>query len=154
MHDLIRSLDRLRPAALLILRVGLGAIFLLHGLDKFDAGIENIEAMFTMWGVPAPSIAAPLVAVLEIVGGAALIVGIGTRIAAGVLSLVLLGAIFYVKADLGVISTEPMPGAEVDLALLAGLIAVLVIGPGSLSVDSAVGIEPTQVVPEAVVAMA
>jgi uncharacterized membrane protein YphA (DoxX/SURF4 family) len=142
MHDLIRSLDRLRPAALLILRVGLGAIFLLHGLDKFDAGIENIEAMFTMWGVPAPGLAAPLVAILEIIGGAALIAGIGTRLAAGVLSLVLIGAIFYVKADLGVISTEPMPGAEVDLALLAGLIAVLVIGPGSLSADAAVGIEP------------
>jgi putative oxidoreductase len=144
MHDLIRSLDRLRPVALLILRVSLGAIFLLHGLDKFDVGIEMIEGMFTQWGVPAPGVTAPLVAVLEIVGGLALILGAGTRVAAAVLSLVLLGAIFYVKADLGVISTEPMPGAEVDLALLGGLIAVLVIGPGSLSVDGALGLEPSE----------
>ena len=39
MHDLIRSLDRLRPFALLFLRVGLGAIFLLHGLG-IDTGID------------------------------------------------------------------------------------------------------------------
>lgn len=51
-------------------------------------------------------------------------------------------AITYVKLDLGVISSEPMPGAELDLALLAGLVAVIVTGTGMASVDARLGVEP------------
>ncbi len=75
--------------------------------------------------------------------GLALILGIGTRIAAVLLSIVMIGALIYVKQDLGIISSGPMPGAELDLALLAGLIALIVIGPGRLSIDEQIGLEPT-----------
>jgi hypothetical protein len=43
----------------------------------------------------------------------------------------------------GIISAEPVPGAELELALLAGLFTVMAIGPGSLSIDSVSGIDPT-----------
>jgi len=46
-----------------------------------------------------------------------------------------------VRTDLGVISTEPMPGAELDLGLLAGLVALMAIGPGLLSIDAATGLD-------------
>jgi uncharacterized membrane protein YphA (DoxX/SURF4 family) len=55
----------------------------------------------------------------------------------------MLGALIYVKQDLGVISDGPMPGAELDLALLAGLVALVVIGPGRFSLDDRLGVEPS-----------
>ena len=127
----------------LVLRVVLGGLFVWHGIDKFDAGIDMVEQMFTMWGVPAPGPAAVLTAIIEIVAGAMLVFGAATRAAATLLGIVMIGAIVYVKADLGIISSEPMPGADLDLALLAGLVALVFLGPGPLSVDDKVGLEPS-----------
>lgn len=142
MHKVCSTLNRFNSAVPLVLRVVLGGLFVWHGFDKFDAGIDMVEGMFEMWGVPAPGLTAPLVALIEIVGGAMLLVGAGTRMAAGLLSVVMVGALIYVKADLGIISSVPMPGAELDLALLAGLVALLLGGPGRLSVDDKLGLEP------------
>ena len=59
----------------------------------------------------------------------------------------MLGAILYVKADLGIISSEPMPGAELDLAYLAGLVAVFAAhGVGRLSLDAILRLEQADVV--------
>ena len=95
-----------------------------------------------MMEVPAPALTAPLVTALETIGGLALLAGIGTRVAAASLAAVLAGAVVFVKTDLGIISSGPMPGAELDIALLAGLVALLLLGPGNLSADRAVGLEP------------
>lgn len=141
MHRINTRLNRFEPIALLILRVALGAIFVVHGLDKFRAGLDMVEGAFTEWGVPAAGTAAALTAGLEVIAGVALIIGLATRIAAGLLSLVMIGAIFFVKADLGIISTTPMPGAEVDIALLAGLLVLFIVGPGAAAVDGAIGVE-------------
>lgn len=143
MHQVCSTLNRFRPAVPLVLRVVLGGLFIWHGIDKFDVGIDMIEEMFTMWGVPAPGLTAPLTAIIEIVAGAMLVFGIATRIAATLLSVVMIGALIYVKQDLGIISSQPMPGAELDLAMLAGLIALVILGPGSISVDDKIGIEPS-----------
>jgi putative oxidoreductase len=142
MHQVCSTLNRARPAAPLVLRVIVGGLFLWHGIDKFDTGISMVEDMFEMWGVPAPGLTAPLTAVVEIVAGTMLVFGLGTRLGAMALSVVSIGALVYVKQDLGLISSDPMPGAELDLALLAGLIAVIVLGPGKVSLDHRLGIEP------------
>lgn len=144
MHQICSTLNRFRPLAPLVLRVVLGGLFVWHGIDKFDSGIAMVEDMFTMWGVPAPAITATVVAVIEIVAGLALIVGVGTRIAAMALGVVMFGALYYVKLDLGVISDGPMPGAELDLSLLAGLVALVILGPGRFSADQVLGIEPPE----------
>jgi putative oxidoreductase len=144
MHQLCSTLNRGRPAAPLVLRVVIGGLFIWHGIDKFDAGISMVEEMFTMWGVPAPGLTAPLTAIIEIVAGIMLVLGLGTRVAAMALSVVMVGALIYVKQDLGIISSEPMPGAELDLALLAGLVAIIVMGPGRLAVDPMIGLEPAE----------
>ena len=148
MHQVCSTLNRARPAAPLVLRVVIGGLFIWHGIDKFDVGISMIEEMFRMWGVPAPGLTAPLTAVVEIVAGAMLVLGLGTRVAAMALSVVMIGALVYVKQDLGIISSQPMPGAELDLAMLAGLVAVLVLGPGRASLDDRIGIEPDAAVDE------
>lgn len=146
MHQLCSTLNRFRPAVPLILRVVLGSLFVWHGIDKFDVGISTIKGMYEMWGVIAPGFTAPLTAVIEIVGGIALILGIGTRIAAMMFSILMISAIFYVKRDLGIISSQQMPGAELDLAILAGLVAVMITGPGRFSIDDKFGIEPPEII--------
>ncbi|MFF5207403.1 DoxX family protein [Streptosporangium sp. NPDC000396] len=47
-------LDRVRPVALLLGRIGIGAIFLVHGWQKFTTmGIGGTTALFESAGVPA-----------------------------------------------------------------------------------------------------
>jgi len=138
------AIGRLSTFGPLVLRLGIGLVMAYHGIDKFRGGIGGVEEMFRMWEVPAPGITAPLVAVIEIVGGTALILGIGTRLSAAMLAAVLVGAILFVKTDLGLISTGPMPGAELDLALLSGLVALVLMGPGPVSASRALGIGPPE----------
>ena len=106
----------------------------LHGVDKFSGrtGIGRIEEAFEGGGVPAASFTAPFSAIREIVLGSALIAGFLTRISAIVLSVFLVGAIIFMKADNGILGS-----AELDIADIAGLAGVALLGPGKLSVDEA-----------------
>lgn len=144
MHKACSMLNRFRPGVPLVLRVVLGGLFVWHGIDKFDVGIDMIEEMFTMWGVPAPGASAMLTAIIAVAAGAMLVFGVATRVAAMLLSVVMIGAIVYVKQDLGIISSQPMPGAELDLSMLAGLIALVFLGPGPYSIDDKIGFEPSE----------
>ena len=62
----------------LILRVVLGISFFIHGLSKFQGGIENIVGWFDSIGLPGGL--AYVVAVIELVGGVALVLGLGSRV--------------------------------------------------------------------------
>jgi uncharacterized membrane protein YphA (DoxX/SURF4 family) len=57
-----------------------------------------------------------------------------------------------VKVDLGLIAPmgSPLPGAELDLALIAGLVGLMLLGPGRLSADYALGIEVDPIVSDPV----
>ncbi|MGH1493005.1 MAG: DoxX family protein [Acidimicrobiales bacterium] len=138
MKSLNRSLGRYASFAPLIIRVILGGLFVLHGIDKFDTGISNVEGFFDSSGVPLAALSAPLTAVLEIVLGIALIIGLFTRLSAVILTLVLFGAIIWVKADGGILGSS-----ELDLAYISGLLALVLLGPGRLSVDEAMQTDET-----------
>ena len=139
---LATALNRLSSAAPLVIRIILGVLFIYHGVDKFDVGLDNVEAAFDSWGVPAPGISAPAVAIFELVGGVALVLGLATRVVAALFVVQLAGALIYVKQDLGILSSEPMPGAELDLAYIGGLVALVLLGPGWLSLDERLRLEP------------
>ena len=100
-----------------ILRVVLGLTFFIHGLDKFQGGIANTAGYFDSLGIPG--FLAYVVAAIELIGGIALILGIGTRIISILLALIMLGAIFTAKLSLGFLVNGQMAGYELDLALLA-----------------------------------
>ncbi|MEK3779840.1 DoxX family protein [Paenibacillus sp. FSL R5-0810] len=116
-------------AGTLIIRVVLGIIFLAHGLDKFGSGISNIEGFFESLGIPA--FMASVVAIIEIVGGTALILGFATRIASVVLGIVLIVAIVQAKLGMGFLN-----GYELDVALLSMAAHLALSGSSLLSVDS------------------
>ncbi|OLN21244.1 oxidoreductase [Domibacillus antri] len=114
-------------AGALILRVTLGIIFFVHGLVKFQGGIGNTAGWFDSIGLPG--FLAYIVATVELVGGIALILGIGTKVVSALLALILIGATLKVKLAAGFLGNGQVAGYEFDLALLA--IAVYLVLNGS-----------------------
>jgi putative oxidoreductase len=100
-----------------ILRIVLGATFLIHGAAKFQGGIENTVGFFDSLGLPG--FTAYLVALIELVGGLAMVLGVGTRIISILFAIVLAVAIVKVKLAGGFLGNGQMAGYELDLALLA-----------------------------------
>ena len=112
------------------LRLIVGAIFIAHSIGKFDPGFGGFVASL---GLP-PEMQIPI-ALAELVPGILLIVGVLTRISGAIISMVMLGAIFVVK---GAQSLTGDSGVEFDLILLAVCLVIIVIGPGRLSLATAV----------------
>lgn len=101
------------------------------------------ESMLADLGVPGPVPVGWAVTFIELVGGTLLVLGLLTRVSSLLLTVVLGGALLLVKLDVGLIAPmgAMLPGAELDLALLAGALGVLLLGPGRPSIDHALGIE-------------
>jgi len=135
------SLNKYSGYAPLVLRVAIGIIFLAHGLQKFGVfggmNLTGVTGFFGSQGIPLPGLMAPLVALIETLGGLALILGFGTRIAAILLAIIMIVAIFAVKLTQGLIG-----GFELDLALLAGLVALILMGSGAAALEKNV-LSPT-----------
>jgi len=119
-----------------IMRVVLGIIFLAHGIDKLQMGLGNVDGYFSSVGVPG--FLAYVAAILELVGGVMLIVGLFTRYVSALFVIMLIAAIFMMKLSVGLIGNGGA-GYELDLGLI--VIAIyLVLGEGSsLSLDRLFG---------------
>ncbi|WP_047154351.1 DoxX family protein [Aneurinibacillus tyrosinisolvens] len=118
----------------LILRLVIGITFFIHGLAKFQMGLGNTAGFFQSIGVPG--FMAYIVATIELVGGLAMILGIGTRIVSILFALVMVGAIVTVKLAVGFMGNGQMAGYELDLALLALSIYLAISGSQLYSLDS------------------
>lgn len=102
---------------LLVARLVLGITFLIHGIAKFQGGIGNTASWFDSIGIPG--FAASVIATIELVGGIALLLGLGTRIVSVLFALTMVVAIVKVKLAVGFMGNQQMAGYELDLALLA-----------------------------------
>lgn len=128
-------LERIGPYTLLLARVVIGIVFIAHGLQKLlSTGLSDVAAGFTRLGIPLPSVAAPLVAGSEILGGLALILGAALPIAGVVLALDMVGAYFFVHTGKGFFSQQG--GFEYVLVLFAVCLAIGFSGGGALALDS------------------
>ncbi|GGI02580.1 DoxX family protein [Arthrobacter liuii] len=126
----------LTTTALAALRIILGFLFAAHGWQKFNEWtIAGTQASFAKMGVPAADVMAPAVAVLELAGGIALVLGILTRVVAALLVVDMLGALFLVHAPAGVFAANG--GYELVLLLAAASFALALTGAGRLSLDGA-----------------
>ena len=108
------------------MRAVIGVIFIAHGSGKFSPGFAGF--LTGPLGLPA-EMQVPI-ALAELVPGILLLIGVLTRISASLLSIVMLGAIFYVK-QAGSLTGDR--GVELDLILLAACLVVIVAGPGRVS---------------------
>lgn len=114
-----------------LLRVSSGVLFLAHGLLKVNVfTIPGTVGYFESLGLPA--IAAYLTIFVEIFGGAALILGVATRLVSLALIPVLLGATWVHSGNGWVFSSEG-GGWEFTAFWIVVQAAVAVLGAGAFA---------------------
>lgn len=119
--------NKLHDIAFWGIRAAVGVIFIVHGTSKFNPGFVGF--LTGPLGFP-PEMQIPI-ALAETVPGILLIVGVLTRFSASLLSIVGVGAIFYVREASNLTGDG---GYELDLILLAANLVIIVAGPGRISI--------------------
>ncbi|MGG3890750.1 DoxX family protein [Metabacillus fastidiosus] len=127
-------MERKNKVAATILRVFLGITFLIHGLSKFQGGIENTVGFFESLGLPG--FTAYMVALIELIGGIAIVLGLGTRVISILFVIILAVAIVKVKLAAGFLGNGQMAGYELDLALMAISIYLAITKRSLLALDN------------------
>lgn len=123
-------------AGLLILRVVLGVLILLHGIAKVKNGIGFIEQTVTAQGLPAAF--AYAVYIGEVLAPLLLIFGLFGRIAALIIALNMVVAVWLVHmGDLGLLNKTGGWQLELQGMFFASAVALALTGPGGYSVDAA-----------------
>ena len=131
---LFHRLDKYRNVGLLILRIGIGTMFIWHGYAKLSGGPERWiglgEALSAMGIHFAPQFMGLLAALSEFVGGILLILGLFTRPACFFLlcTMVVATAMHLSNGDPRQVFSAPIHVGIVFLSLI-------LIGPGDYSLD-------------------
>ena len=140
------DLATVRRWAPLPLRLIVGYGFMVHGLAKLSRGPESFAAVLHTLGVPLPHLLAWATTLVEVIGGAAILLGAFVVIASIPMAVVLLTALLTVHLPYGFFSVKLVEvgaggtkfgpvGYEVILLYLAGLAALVTGGAGPLSLD-------------------
>jgi uncharacterized membrane protein YphA (DoxX/SURF4 family) len=121
-----------------LLRFLVGWVFLTEGIQKFLFPAALGAGRFAKIGIPAPQLMGPFVGLVEIVCGALLIVGLFTVFATVPLLIDIAVAIATTKIPMLLKQGfwAAMHEARTDLCMLLGLVAILLLGAGSLSLDA------------------
>lgn len=114
-----------KAMGMLLVRLAAGAVFINHGWMKLQ-NLSGAEGFFSGLGLPPG--AATLVAVIEVVGGIMLALGIAPRIAGLVLGIEMIVAMLLVGI--------PNGSYELEMMLAAAALAVFMIGSGRYSLYS------------------
>ncbi len=109
------------------IRAAIAVIFIVNGSGKLNPGFIGF---LTNIGLPV-EMQIPI-ALAEIISGILLLVGVLTRISASLLSIIALGAIFYVKKASNLTGEG---GYQIDLILLAACLTIIGAGPGRVSIS-------------------
>jgi putative oxidoreductase len=126
----MRMLEQLKPLSLLLLRIGLGVIFIFHGYPMLFTDAHRYAQFFAQIGMPFPM--SYVVGIIEFFGGGLVIAGLFTRLASLSLAAVMIGAIWKVHLGKGILAV-----GEYELALIVGLaaFALATTGAGVISLD-------------------
>ncbi len=130
--------------AMLVLRVGIGAIFVAHGLQKAlgwwgGPGWDGFKGFIGYMGLKPPLFWAGISLVAELGGGLALIAGLFVPLAAA--GLVAQTIVLLTKVHLPNGFWSPNGGIEFPVALLVGALAVQLLGPGEWALDAFLPVE-------------
>lgn len=128
--------ERLEGYAPTLLRVMAGLTFFFHGWAKLQNPNGFIGFVGSL-GFPVPVFFGWLVILLESVGGLLLVLGLGVRWVSLLLAVEMIFTTLLVKSKIGLIAPPDQPGvgAEIDLMLLAAMLALFILGAGELSLE-------------------
>nr|WTB29460.1 DoxX family protein [Streptomyces sp. NBC_00830] len=134
------------PAAVVLIRLYVGAVFLFEGIQKFLYPDQLGTGRFDKAGIPAPGFLAPLDGVFEIACGVLILVGLLTRLAAVPMIVNMLGALLITKLPILWGNAPLFTGksgwwdfiheSRTDLAQLCGSLFLLLVGAGAYSLDA------------------
>ena len=123
-----------KDLGLTMLRVIVGLVFFAHGYQKlFTYGINGVAGSFAQIGIPAPHLSAFLATFAELFGGAALLLGLFTRLAAIPVAITMVVAILNVHLKGGFFAPA---GVEYPLTLLVANLALITAGGGAFAIDN------------------
>ena len=128
----------------LLLRLVVGVLFVGHGTQKLFGwfggyGLDATGQAFEKMGMRPGKRNALAAGAAEAGGGALLVLGLETPLAASVLTATMITAIHRVHGSKGPWVTDG--GYEYNLVLIAAVLALAEVGPGALSLDGARGSE-------------
>lgn len=113
---------------LLPIRIMVGMVFIAHGIPKFY-DTSGGYGFFQSINLP-PELFIPI-ALLEVIGGLAILFGILTRIASALFIIEMIGAIVTAKLSKGFVG-----GYEFELLLISICLTLLILGPGKISIEN------------------
>jgi putative oxidoreductase len=128
----VAALTKLKGLALLLARLSVGLVFLSTGWGKVH-NVEKVTEFFTSLHIPMPGLNAVVVGYSELLCGAALVIGLLTRLATIPLIVSMIVAILTAKRP-DIHGFFDLIGFEETTYLLI-LLMIAILGPGSLSVD-------------------
>jgi putative oxidoreductase len=121
---------------LLLLRLALGLVFIIHGGQKlFVIGFGGTTGMLANMGIPAAGLIGPLLAIVEPLAGAGIVLGLLTRVAGLAVAVDMICAILLFHRLHGFF--VPM-GIEFPMMLAAGGLTLASLGAGPWSIDHAI----------------
>ena len=124
----------------LALRLVLGIEFLAHGYPKLFKDFKGTAGFLGGMGFKPGVFWALVLGITEFFGGLAMLVGFGSRIAAGLLMVSMLIALLLKKFKWKVSFLKGSDaGWEWDFIILGGLVALFLLGSGNWSVDQVMG---------------
>jgi len=133
-----KLLSSTAPKSVILIRLIVGWVFLSEGIQKFLFPAALGVGRFVKIGIPDPQILAPFVGVVEILCGSLLIIGLLTRLAAipllGVISVAIWTTKIPMLAKQGFWAMAHE--ARTDFSMVFGLLFLLIVGAGSLSLDA------------------
>lgn len=127
--------------AALMLRLGGGLVFIVHGFPKLlqeekkpEIGRTRLRDAIEGMGFPCPLFFAYVVAAAEFLGGLLLVLGLWTPWVALILAVVMVVATFWMHKIAGF-----SPGADFPFALLFMMLALILLGEGRFSLGALLG---------------
>jgi uncharacterized membrane protein YphA (DoxX/SURF4 family) len=132
-----RLLATQAPAATILIRLMVGAVFLSEGIQKFLFPAELGAGRFAKIGIPNPELMGPLVGTFEITCGILVLLGLLTRLA--VIPLIIIMCVAIASTKFPILMADGFwkmaHDSRTDFSMFLGAIFLLIVGAGPWSLD-------------------
>lgn len=126
----MKFLNRLQAVSILLLRMALAIVFISHGYPKLAHPGRGMQGFLIEHGLPGYFLYVS--GILEVFGGALLLLGLFTRMAALLLAMEMCVAIWKVHSGRGYLAVGDY---EFPMALATACFVLATIGAGMISLD-------------------